>query len=128
MELAATFPVQLCGPLSVTVPSVPTLPLKPLNGAAKDSVQSCWETTALAPTSEASQCFVTAHVPVMSGHAALPLPPVEFEGVPDESEPQAQASKASRNESFPIVAIVTARPRWMIELDHRIAALPQRRV
>jgi hypothetical protein len=117
MVLAAAFPVQLCGPLSVTVPSVPTLPLKPSNGAANESVQSCWDTIAFMPTSEASQCFVTAQVPVMSGHAALPAPPLDPDGVPAESEPQAQTSNARTKEIFPIVAMVTAHPRRIIEAD-----------
>jgi hypothetical protein len=93
-----------------------------LNGAANESVQSRWDTTALAPTNEASQCFVTVHVPVMSGHMELPLPPEEFEGLPDESEPQPQASNASANTNFPIVAIVTAHSRANIGLAEAIHA------
>jgi hypothetical protein len=51
IDAPAAFPVQLCGPLSVTVPSVPMVPVNPSKGAANESLQPLSETTALMPTS-----------------------------------------------------------------------------
>jgi hypothetical protein len=101
-------PVQLCGPLSVTVPSAPTLPVKPLNGAAKESEQLVSVTAAVMPMSDESQCCVTVQLPVMSGHAASLPPPVDLLGVPDESEPQENARNNAKSEIFLIFAILTA--------------------
>lgn len=50
------FPVQLCGPLNVTVPSAATVPVKPLNGAAKLNEQLLCVATAESPISVVSQC------------------------------------------------------------------------
>jgi hypothetical protein len=70
IEFAMTVPVQLWGPLNVSVAPV-TVPVKPLNGAAKESEQSVCVRTAFCPMSDASQCAVTVHVPDTSEHAAL---------------------------------------------------------
>jgi hypothetical protein len=65
-------PEQACGPLSAILPSVVTEPAKPLNGGANASAHSFSVTTAFCPTSDASQCAVTFHVPDTSGHVAPP--------------------------------------------------------
>jgi hypothetical protein len=88
IALAPAVPVQLCGPLTVILPSFVTVPVKPLKGDAKASEQSVWVTTALCPTSDASQWAVTFHVPPRLGHAAE-LPPL----VGDELEPQEQSTQ-----------------------------------
>jgi len=48
--------VQLCGPLSVTVPSAPTVPVNPSNGAANESEQFDSVTAAVEPIRDISQC------------------------------------------------------------------------
>jgi hypothetical protein len=87
--LAMTVPVQLCGPLNEIFPSAVTLPVNPLNGAAKESAQSVCVTTAFCPTSDESQCAVTVHVPDTSGHAPPPPSGDVAPGV-DELELHAQ--------------------------------------
>ena len=73
MELAPAVPVHVCGPLTDSFPSASTVPVNPLKGAAKESVQFVCVTTAFCPTSEGSQCAVTFHVPATLGHPELPL-------------------------------------------------------
>jgi hypothetical protein len=76
IALAVAVPVQLWGPLRVTLPSLVKVPVKPLNGAANESEQSFCVTTTLCPMSEESQCAVIFHVPAMLGQVALPSPPL----------------------------------------------------
>lgn len=92
------------------VPSAPTLPVNPLNGAAKLSEQFVSVTTTFMPTSDASQCWLTVHAPEMSGHAASLVPAVGLPGVPDESEPHEHARKPTANNVFLIRVILTASP------------------
>jgi hypothetical protein len=79
-------PLQLWGPLRVTLPLAVTLPLKPSKGGAKVNEQPDCETTAFIPTSEESQCIATLHVPDRLGHEPPPVPPEAGES--DESDPQ----------------------------------------
>jgi hypothetical protein len=76
IELAVAVPVQLWGPLTVTLPSLFNVPVKPLNGDANESEQSVCVTTTLCPTSEGSQCAVIFHVPPTLAQLAPLSPPV----------------------------------------------------
>ena len=53
---AAPVPVQLCGPLTVTLPSAAIVPVKPLNGASNVRLQPDCEMRAFWPTRDESQC------------------------------------------------------------------------
>jgi hypothetical protein len=80
----------------VIFPSVVSIPVNPLNGAANESEQSVCVTTAFCPTRDESQCAVTVHVPDTSGHP--PLPPsgdVALGGEELEEQPQRRESESS---------------------------------
>jgi len=94
IELAVTVPVQLWGPLRVILPSLVTVPVKPLNGCAVEIEQSVCVTTALCPMRDASQWPVMFQVPARSGQAALP-PSGEGEPEGDELELHALRSKSA---------------------------------
>lgn len=68
IESVVAVPVQLCGPLTVTLPSGVNVPVKPSKGAPRVSEQFVWLTDTGFPMSEASQCAVTFHIPAMIGH------------------------------------------------------------
>jgi hypothetical protein len=78
IEVGEAVPLQLCGPVSEIFPSVVTLPMKPLNGAANDSEQAFSVTMTLCPTSDESQCAVIFHAPDTSGQVP-PSPLLEDE-------------------------------------------------
>jgi hypothetical protein len=90
IELAVAVPVQLWGPLTVTLPSLFKVPVKPSNGAANESEQSVCVTITRCPTREGSQCAVMAHVPATLGQVALLSPALgddelELHATSDES-------------------------------------------
>jgi hypothetical protein len=78
----------------VSLSSLVTVPVKPLNGAANESVQSVCVTTTLCPMKDASQCAVMFHVPATLGHEALP-PSGDGEPEDDELELHAQSHSAN---------------------------------
>ena len=107
MALAVASPVQLWGPLKVILPASLTLPVKPLKGAANDSAHAVSVTVKLMPTSVASQCAVTLHVPLTSGQPALGAPalpalpplPASAPEPPDELELQALSSRTAAHKT-----------------------------
>jgi hypothetical protein len=109
IEFAMTVPEQLWGPLNVSVAPV-TVPVKPLNGAAKESEQSVCVTTAFCPMSDASQCAVTVHVPDTSEHAAL-LPSGDVALDDEEVELHAHARQRASSAARKIRGI---RPCYMV--------------
>jgi hypothetical protein len=102
IELADALPVQVWGPSRLMLPFALTSPSKPSNGGANDNEQSLWLTTAVMPTSEASQCFATFQLPETSGHAPLVFPPPDPEPPSDEPELHAHAKANARNARLPI--------------------------
>jgi hypothetical protein len=93
--LAATVPVQLCGPVTVILSSLVTVPLNPLKGAPKVSEHPVCVTTALCPMSEGSQWAVTFHVPLTSGHEVVPPPA----GLLEELELHARRRETARSQA-----------------------------
>ncbi len=94
IAVAVAEPAHVCGPLTVILSSLVTVPVKPLNGAPKESAQPLCVTTAFCPRSDASQCAVIFHVPATSGHVA-PLAPAAG----DALEPHASnRERTARNE------------------------------
>jgi hypothetical protein len=94
IELAVAVPAQLWGPLTMILPSLVRVPLKPLNGAANESEQPVWVTATLCPTSEGSQCSVMFQVPATLGHVEPLSPPLED----DELELQARRHRSVTRE------------------------------
>jgi len=94
IELAVAVPAQLWGPLTMILPSLARVPVKPLNGAANESEQPVCVTATLCPTSEGSQCCVMFQVPATLGHVEPPSPPLED----DELELQARRHRSATRE------------------------------
>jgi len=101
IELADAVPVQLCGPLSTTLPSGPMVPVNPSNGAANEREQSVCVTVTLWPMSEGSQWAVIIQAPAVSGHAPdAPLSPLAGDAVGEpELQPRTRSS-GSRGNTF----------------------------
>jgi hypothetical protein len=100
IELADAVPVQLCGPLTTSLPSGPTVPVNPLNGAANEREQPVCVTVTLWPMSEESQWAVIIQAPAVSGHApAAPLSPLAGDAVEEpELQPKTKSSGSSENQ------------------------------
>jgi hypothetical protein len=100
IELAEAAPVQLCGPLTTSLQSEPTVPVKPSNGAANEREQPVCVTDTLWPMSEESQWAVIIQAPAVSGHApAAPLSPLAGDAVEEpELQPKTKSSGSSENE------------------------------
>jgi DNA-binding MarR family transcriptional regulator len=98
------------------------LPVNPSNGEANVSEQPFCVAAALIPTNEVSQCWLTVHEPLRSGHDPLPVPPEEPLGVPDESEPHEQTRTSARNGVLPILSMLPAcLGRWIVASAQRDA-------
>lgn len=97
IALVVAVPVQSCGPPTVILPSVVTLPLNPSNGAENDNAQAFCVTVSVVPINECSQCSVMFQLPLTSGHPLLPAPPaLPLPALPGEfelSEPHALHTK-----------------------------------
>jgi hypothetical protein len=123
IELEPTLPVQLCGPWRLMLPSELTVPVKLSNGAANDSAQLASETTAVMPTSDASQCFATVQLPETSGHAPPPEPALSGES--DDPELHAHARSNATNTRLPIIEKPTATRPWKKERMQRSGQRPE---